>query len=99
MNLVLCKNVTIDLTPIDIKNTFTPADSIIVCVAILDFINKVSIIDIVWTYNNVKVLHESKKVTPDPLQKRHRLATFLKMAYIESEKMYSQWTVSLYIKG
>lgn len=95
--LIICKDCTIDLQPICIVNNFSSLDKAVVAVVILDNMKNEIEFELKWVYKKKEVYTERKRVKSDIESKTHRLMSYLKMAYIENNKMYGEWEIFVFI--
>jgi len=100
-DLILCENFTNNGDPINRTNQFSPSNSFVVCLAILDSveINTTINTEVIWRFKSNIILHQKQKFLVDNKCKRHRLESFIKMAFIEYNKMYGKWSVTLIVNG
>ena len=97
--LVLCKDCSPAVAPIQITKQFTVADPLVVAVAAMDKRGGPVAVDFVWSHRGQAVVKQQRSYTPDVSEPEHRVAAFLKMSFFEYKKMFGSWTVSLYVNG
>jgi hypothetical protein len=98
-DLILCTNFTQNGDPINKTNQFSPANSFIVSMAILDDwdTNLDISLEMIWKHNAQIIVHHKQKFRIEPSSTRHRFESFIKMAFIEYKKLYGPWSVALII--
>lgn len=98
--LVLCQNCTPKGIPINIVEHFTSSDSLIVAMAILDDwpCNEAKEVTLKWHHRSKGLFfqHHAKIHFHQDVSK-HRLSFFLKMSFLEYQKLYGNIKVDLYI--